>query len=255
MDLGLKGARVLVSGGSRGIGLAIARAFAAEGARLAIAARGAEQLGVAARGLATDPPVLELNADMTQDEDVRRAVARAEAALGGIDIYIANVGSGVFPAGPFRRDDWERCMATNLFGAASLAGLAAERLKSARNGSLIFVSSIAGLEAIGAPAAYAAAKAALQALVKTMARELGPHGVRVNAVAPGNVLFEGGSWERKLQEDAERVNALIRSEVPLQRFAAPAEIADVVVFLASPRAAFVTGATWVVDGGQTRGFR
>jgi 3-oxoacyl-[acyl-carrier protein] reductase len=249
MDLQLTGARVLVSGASRGIGFAIARAFAAEGARLAIAARDAAGLAVAARALGG---ARGLQADMTQEADVRRAVERTERALGGIDVCVANVGSGVFPGRA--RADWERCMAVNFFGAASLAAAVGEKLKASGRGSLVFVSSIAGLEATGAPLAYATAKAALQALAKSLARELGPHGVRVNAIAPGNVMFEGGTWERKLREDRGAVEAMIRAEVPLQRFATPAEIADVVVFLASARAGFVTGATWVVDGGQTRRF-
>jgi len=116
---------------------------------------------------------------------------------------------------------------------------------------LLFISSIAGLEAIGAPTDYSVAKSAIVALTKQLARKLAPR-VRINCIAPGNVWFQGGSWDEKLQADPERVKALIENTVPMKRFGTPQEIADVAVFLCSSRASFITGA--VVDGGQTVGF-
>jgi 3-oxoacyl-[acyl-carrier protein] reductase len=123
---------------------------------------------------------------------------------------------------------------------------------SAAHGSVTVISSIAAREAFGAPAAYGAAKAALEAVSKALARTAVREGVRVNVVAPGNILFPGGRWEQRLREDESGVRAMLAAEVPLGRFGRPEEVADAVVFLASERASFITGACLVVDGGQTR---
>lgn len=252
MDLGLKDKRVFVAGGSRGIGLAIARAFVDEGAKVAIAARGREDLAAAEKSLAG---VLALTGDMTDDKAVNECLDRTEKQVGPLDILVANVGNGTSTGGAaIASDEWQRMMAVNFFGAASLAVSAGRRFAERGQGAMVFISSIAGVESIGAPAAYAASKAALQSMVKSFSAELGPKGVRVNAVAPGNVLFPGGSWERKNLEAPDKVERMLASEVPLRRLGAPGEIADVVLFLSSRRASFVTGATWVVDGGQTRKF-
>jgi 3-oxoacyl-[acyl-carrier protein] reductase len=252
MRLDLDKTRVLVTGASRGIGLAIAEAFVAEGAAVAIVARGKEDLA-AAKKLLKGGRTVSIAADMTVHDEVVRAVAEAEAALGPLEVIVANLGSGAsLPGLAVPRAEWERVMALNFFGASSLASVTAERLAERGRGSLVFVSSIAGLEALGAPAPYAAAKAALQSLVKSYSRLLGGKGIRVNAVAPGNILFPGGTWDRKLQEDPDSVDAMLRRDVPLGRLGKPHEIAAVVAFLASPRASYITGATIVVDGGQTR---
>jgi 3-oxoacyl-[acyl-carrier protein] reductase len=122
----------------------------------------------------------------------------------------------------------------------------------AQRGSIVLIGSIAGLESLGAPIPYGTAKAALEHYGKDLARRVGRYGVRVNTVAPGNILCPGGAWERKLDADAAGVNAMIAAEVPLGRFGAPEEIGAAVAFLASDRAAFLTGSCLVADGGQTR---
>lgn len=259
MKLGLDGKAVFISGASRGIGFAIARGFLAEGAAIAITGRDTAALEAARTALATDFPkagIAAIAADMSDEAAIVRALDQAEKSLGAIHAAVANAGTGKsVPGHALSRADWSASLDANLMTGVLLASAVLPRLAAAhRAGSLTFVSSIAGLEAIGAPVPYAAAKAALQAAVSSYARQVGGDGVRVNAVAPGNVLFPGGTWEKKLAEKPGFFEAVIAAEVPLKRFATPAEIADMVVFLASERAAFVTGATMVVDGGQTRSF-
>ena len=256
MDLGLKGKVAFISGSSRGIGLAIAHAFLAEGASVVITGRHGESLTEAKHLLATETDrarVLSIQADMTDPEAIPNTLAETLSCFGRLDAVVANMGSGTARGGwDLSPADWSSSLTTNLLGGMALASLSAPHLIRQGGGSLTFISSIAGLEAINAPVTYSAAKAAVQSAMKNLSRLLGPQGIRVNAVAPGNVLFPGGTWERKLAERREFFEHYVQSEVPLQRFGQPQEIADMVVFLASKRAAFVTGACVVVDGGQTR---
>lgn len=257
MELDLAGKATFVAGSSRGIGLAIARGFLTEGARVTITGRDPEALETARADLATlagADRVLAIPVDMSDATALVTALDRAEATHGPLDAVVANVGSGSgLPGFALDRSEWERVLNQNLLGSTLLAGEVLKRLVARGAGSLTLIGSIAGLEAIGAPIPYAAAKAALTMAVKSYARQVGPQGVRVNAIAPGNVLFPGGSWEKKLVERGEFFDAYIHAEVPLQRFGRPEEIADMAVFLASSRASFITGAVMVVDGGQTRG--
>lgn len=258
MDLGLHNKVAFIAGSSRGIGFAIARAFLREGAKVVITGRNAESLEEASALLTAEAGaqrVLSVQGDMTNPANVQHALNETESAFVGIDAVVANVGSGTARGGwDLNLDDWQSVLGINLLGSMILASEALPRLIAGGGGSLTFTSSIAGCEAINAPVTYSAAKAAVQSAMKSLSRLVGPHGVRVNAVAPGNVLFPGGSWERKLAERREFFEQYIQSEVPLQRFGRPEEIADAVVFLASERASFITGACLVVDGGQTRSF-
>lgn len=258
MELGLRDKVVFIAGSSRGIGLAIAHAFVREGAKAVITGRSAESLKEAKTLLVKpDAPerLLSLQGDMTKPADIRRSLDETLTLFGGIDAVVANIGSGAARGGwELGWEDWETALNINLLGGMALASAALPHLISRSGGSLTFISSIAGLEAINAPVPYGAAKAALQSAVKSLSRLVGANGVRVNAVAPGNILFPGGLWERKLSENREFFTQYVRSEVPIQRFGRPEEIADAVVFLASERASFITGACLVVDGGQTRSF-
>lgn len=258
MNLGLTDKVALVSGGSRGIGFAIAAAFAAEGCKVAIIARDEAALAWAGDRIGATTGagrLLTLATDMADETAVAQAIGRVEAELGPIHAAVANAGSGGARSGVhLARADWQEALDANLFPSVLLAGAVLPAMAARRQGSLTFITSIAGIEAIQAPIPYAAAKAALDMAVKGYAQQMGPQGVRVNAVAPGNVFFPGGSWARKFEDAAKKARfaRYIAQEVPLQRFATPREIADVTVFLASARSSFVNGSVVTVDGGQLR---
>jgi len=256
MELGLANKSVIVSGSSRGIGLAIARSFLAEGSRVVLTGRDPTSLDTARAGLTQDygkDSITSHAGDMTDPDVIAATLNLGEKAFGGIDAVIANIGNGSGTQGwNLTQTDWQGMIQTNLTGSMLLASAAVPFLKQRGNASITFISSIAGCEAIPAPIPYSAAKAALQHAAKNLARQLGSDGIRVNTVAPGNVLFPGGVWDRKLKEDTSAVAQYLKAEVPLQRFANPSEIADAVVFLSSDKATFITGSLLVVDGGQTR---
>lgn len=257
MDLGLRQARVLVAGSSRGIGRAVAEAFLEEGARVVLSGRNAAALDDAARALAGQHPdrVLSVAADLTDTAGIDAARRAVEAAWGGLDVLVANVGTGRSPAGfPIPEDAWTEAARMNLDGSRRLVEAFLPSMIAARRGTIVFVASIAGVEATAAPVAYAVAKSALLALSKGLARLVAREGIRVNAVAPGNILFEGGSWERHLRERTAEVQGYIDAEVPMGRFGSAREVADAIVFLASDRSAFTSGACLVIDGAQTRSF-
>jgi 3-oxoacyl-[acyl-carrier protein] reductase len=252
MKLELDGRVALVTGASRGIGLAIARMLGSEGAKIALAARGQDGLQQAAAEIGGS--VSQHTADVS-DPTAAMALARdVEKKWGRIDILICNVGSGAsVPPGQENAAEWRRVMDVNLFATTNtIEAVRPVMQRGSGDRAIVCVSSICGLAALGAPVTYSAAKAALNATVRGLARPLAQDGIRINAVAPGNILFDGGTWARKLAENKQGVNDMLAREVPLRRLGTPEEIADVVSFLASPRAAFITGTVIVADGGQLR---
>jgi 3-oxoacyl-[acyl-carrier protein] reductase len=251
MKLELDGRIALVTGASRGIGRAIARMLAAEGAQVALAARGHDGLAKAASEIGNASPHA---ADVTDPAAAAAMVHDVEKQYGRIDILICNVGSGAsVPPGQENAAEWRRVMDVNLFATTNTIEAARPVMqRGSGDRAIVCVSSICGLAALGAPVTYSAAKAALNATVRGLARPLAQDGIRINAVAPGNILFDGGTWTRKLAENRQAVDDMLAREVPLRRLGTSEEIADVVGFLASPRAAFITGTVIVADGGQLR---
>lgn len=253
MDLDLLGKRVLITGASRGIGFAIAEGFLREGALVSLVARSAASLAEAAVKLSAvygQGRVLPLIADCADEANWQEALSQLQTVWEGLDVVIANIGDGRSVSEPLPDSSrFAQTWRTN-FTTAEQTVRATLPLLEANSGCLLLISSIAGLEAIGAPTDYSVAKTAMVAFSKQLARKLAPQ-VRVNCLAPGNVCFPGGSWDAKIQADPKRVEALINATVPMGRFGTPEEIADAVIFLCSSRARFITGACLVVDGGQT----
>jgi NAD(P)-dependent dehydrogenase (short-subunit alcohol dehydrogenase family) len=248
MDLQLNGKTALITGSSRGIGLAIAQAFHAEGCRVVLNARSPKDLTLAAE---TVPGAITIAGDMTNPEDSQRVLSETIAQTVRLDILVCNVGGGqsVLP-GQETAKEWQRVFALNLWSTTNAVEAARAALTSSQ-GVIVCVSSVCGIEFVaGAPITYSAAKAALHAYVRGIARPLGQQGVRINAVAPGNILFDGSVWSRKLAEDAASVTSMLRSNVALSKLGTPEDVASLVTFLASPISGFTSGAIWTLDGGQ-----
>ncbi len=254
MDLHLTDKVAIITGSSRGIGKAIATGLAGEGCRVTLCARDAEVLEQTAGELrANGASVLAVTADLTRPQDPGRVVEETIRNFDRIDILVNNVG-GARTAGPFLDTSdtaWQDAVDLNVLAAVRLSRLVVPEMQKLGGGVIINISSIWGRET-GGTAAYNAAKAAEISLAKSLARELAPLNIRVNSVAPGSIFFPGGSWDRRLKADPEGITAFLKREIPSGRFGRPEEIADVVVFLCSERASWVTGACLNVDGGQSR---
>jgi 3-oxoacyl-[acyl-carrier protein] reductase len=248
MELGLSGKVALVTGSSKGIGFAIAEALYTEGCKVALNGRDSKNLDSASKDM---PGSIGIVGDVTSIEDAKRVVSDTVSHFGKLDILICNVGSGrSVPPGNETPDEWQRVFALNLWSATNSVEASRNALVES-SGVIVCVSSICGSEVIpGAPITYSTAKAALHAYVRGIARPLGEQGIRINAVAPGNILFDGSVWSRKLREDTSAVQAMLNKDVSLARLGTPQEIASLVTYLVSTQSQFATGAVWMLDGGQ-----
>jgi 3-oxoacyl-[acyl-carrier protein] reductase len=257
MDLKLKDQVVFVAGSSRGIGRAIAAGLLAEGARVVLTGRDEASLEAAYAELAVgdaEDRVIAIAGDFGDAEVIAAAFEQTLETFGRIDHLVANLGTGSGKPGWAQDEsEWTRLFEANFFASVRLTqGVLPYLLGNAGGGSVLFISSIVAVEATPAPLPYSAAKAALNNYAKNLARQLGAQKVRVNTIAPGNILFEGGSWERHLANRREAVEGMLKAEVPQQRFGTPEEIASLACYLCSEQAGFATGACYVMDGGQTR---
>lgn len=250
MDLKLKDMRVLVTGSSRGIGLDIVNAFLQEGCLVVSNARREESFTPLNHGRERRFIVV---GDVSDPCHAKKVITKAVEILGGIDILVCNVGSGasVVP-GTESYDEWQRMMSVNFFSATNVVEAAREELEKSK-GVVLCISSICGSEVIeGAPITYSVAKAALNAYIRGISRPLAEHGIRINGISPGNILFPGSVWDKKIHNDPLSVSKLIEENVPLKKFGTTDDVANLAVWLASSRAGFVTGAVYKTDGGQTK---
>ncbi len=256
MDLHLGDKVAIITGSSRGLGLASARSLAREGCAVTLCARGPDGLQAAAAEVRRDggdsARVLPVAADVTTTDGIATVVARTVEAFGGIDILVNNVGvakgAGIVDTPD---EEWQAAFDQTLFPAIRASRLVIPHLRRRQSGVIIMIASIWGRES-GGRMTYNAVKAAEISLAKAMAQQLAPEGIRVLSVAPGSILFPGGSWWRRQQDDPQGIADFVRRELPFGRFGRDDEVGDVVAFLASPRASWISGASVPVDGCQSR---
>ncbi|MCF6139316.1 SDR family NAD(P)-dependent oxidoreductase [Pseudalkalibacillus berkeleyi] len=248
MELNLNGKTALVTGGSRGIGKAIALGLRSEGVKVGICARGEKDL---AEMKQTYPDVSVYQADLTCEEERVEVFKKFIDDHGSIDILVNNAGgSNGSTIQETSIDEFRDSMELNFHAAVQFSKLAVEKMKHNGNGSIINISSIYGRESGGKPT-YNSSKSALISFTKSLADEVIPYGIRVNGVAPGAILHPSGNWQRRLDENPEKINQFVEDEIPAGRFGKAEEVADIVTFLASERSNWVVGATLNVDGGQS----
>lgn len=246
MDLGLKDKKVIISGGSKGIGLAIARKFIEEGAYVSICARNKEGIDKALAQLGNR--AIGMVVDVSNPEEVEKWIKESHHKMGGLDHAVANVSA---LATGSDLNIWKQAVDTDLFGTVCMVNGVLPYLTSQKNGSVVIISSIASVEVDGFAEPYGALKAALNHYGKSVALKVAEHRVRVNMVLPGTIYFKDGIWN-KIKDEQPEIYKTALANNPLGRMGTPEDIASSVVFLASDQTSFITGSSLVVDGGMTR---
>ncbi|MYL65347.1 glucose 1-dehydrogenase [Bacillus hwajinpoensis] len=250
MELNLENKRVLITGGSKGIGKSIAKAFYEEGAKVGICGRNREDLEMAKDEIGPNLALFE--ADVTDERKRVQLLDSFIMEFGSIDILINNAGGSSGGAiMETNLSEFHKAMDLNFYSAVHLSQLSAEKMKELGEGVIVNISSIFGRESGGKPT-YNHSKAAMISFTKAMGDELIQDGVRVNGVAPGAILHPSGNWQKRKEEDPEKIAQFVEKEIPGGRFGTPEEVANAVVFLASDKASWIVGATITVDGGQSK---
>ena len=256
MDLQLTDKIAIVTGSSRGLGLASARSLIAEGCRVCICARGPEQLAAAAlevEAVARRPNlIVTVQADVSTADGIATVIDRTVERFGGLDILVNNVGrAGGKELLDTTDAEWQAAFDETLFPAIRASRLAVPHMKQRGGGAIIMIASIWGRES-GGRMTYNAVKAAEISLGKSLAQQLAPLNIRVNSVAPGSIMFPGGSWHKRQQADPQGIAEFIKRDLPFGRMGRADEVGAVVAFLASPRASWISGASIPVDGCQSK---
>jgi len=250
MDLKLKGKNALVTGSSRGIGNAIAKLLHEEGCNVTLNGRNEQSLSEFSSSF--EKNIHSCVADVTVPNDCKHLIEKTIEHWGSIDILVCNVGNGT-SVKPGNEDfkEWEKVFLNNFFSAVNVIDAATLDLSKAPK-SIICISSIAGIESIGAPVTYSVAKSAINSYVKNISKYLAKSGIRINAVLPGNIMSETSVWKKKLSENPVEVENMLKNEVAMEKFGTPEDVANLTIFLCSQRSSFVTGSMFVIDGGQTK---
>lgn len=253
MHPNLRGKVILIGGASGGIGGAISRGFLHEGCKVALVGRDGEKLSNLVENLSSEfgtTNICSVVTDCNTESEINSTVKSIISQWSRLDVAIANIGDGRSESDAIpSHESFTNALQVNLRVAENIARATQSELSRSR-GSLLFISSIAGLQVTGAPTDYSVAKAGLVMLSKQLAHKFAPN-IRVNCIAPGNIYFPGGRWEELLKSDPLATETMLKTKIPLNRFGTPEDVANAVVFLSSDSASFITGSCLTIDGGQT----
>ena len=253
MNLKLKNKKIVITGATRGIGYEIAKGFTSQGGSLFINSRNIENL-IKAKKKINGANLNIFPADLTSILEAKKFYEFVKKNTKSIDILICNIGYSTPNniIGEENYDDWQNSIHLNLFSAINSIYYFKKLLKKSKNPSIVCISSICGVNSLGAPIDYSVSKAALISFVKNQSKILAKNNIRINCVSPGNILFKNGNWDHKIKKNKKKVLKYIKDNVPLNKFGTTKNIADIVMFLSSELSSFTTGANIIVDGGQTK---